>query len=116
MKVKTQPRIVDPTNTVSTDILKQLQAVVDDVRAIGKGGLSFSDAQLPFQYREVNVISGVPTILSIQAPFSILGCIPIQTFGNKITSFQSNIVNNKFNVTIELDISSSLIGFLLVGS
>lgn len=116
MKIKTQPRFLDPTNSLVSDVVKQLQAVVDDVRLIGKGGLSFADAQLPFQYREVNIISGLPTILSIQAPYSILGCYPIQTYGVNVTSFQTNIVNNKFNVTIIVDKSPTLIGFLLIGS
>lgn len=116
MKIKTQPRIVDSTNKTSVDIVKQLQAMTDDVRGILQGGLSFSDAQLPFQYREVTVTSGKPTVLTIQSPYSILGCIPIQTYGAVISGFQSAIVNNKFNVTITMDLPTSTIGFLLVGS
>lgn len=116
MRIKTQPRLVDPSNKINSDLIKELQAIVDDVRGIGAGGLSFDDAQLPFQYREVSVISGQSISMSIQAPYSIIGCIPIQTFGSTISSFQTNIVNNKFNIILNMDISPSKIGFLLIGS
>lgn len=116
MKIKTQPRIIDSSNQLHQDVLKQLQSVVDDVRSIGKGGLSFDDAQLPFQYREVMVTNNVPVSFIMQQPYSILGCIPIQTFGTTVLSYKSIIANNQFNVILGLSTASSLIGFLMIGS
>lgn len=117
MKIKTPNQILDPNQKTSEDLIKQIQNIADDVKGILKGGLSMGDAQLPFQYREVNVTSGQPTFLTIQAPYSIIGAYPIQTYGKVVTGFSTNI-GNTYTVTLTFSSTSAQsgkVGFLVVG-
>lgn len=102
MKFVTTPQITDVNNILSTELLKQIQNIADDMIMISKGGLNFSDKQLPFQYREVQVVSGQPFILVMPSPYTLRGCIPILTFGNTVTSFSTDISNNRFTMTLNL--------------
>lgn len=112
MKVKTP--VTAPDNT--TDMVKHVQAMTDDVRNILYGGLSFVDAQLPFQYREVNVTSGEPTILYIQSPYTTIGAIPVQSYGAIINSYSVNTTNGKLSIIVNLNVSKAKIGFLMIGA
>lgn len=117
MKIKTPTQIYDTSNKIPEDFIRQVQAVADDVRTILKGGLSFIDRQLPFQYQEAFITSGQPFILNIQNPYQIIGCIPIQTNGNVIESFSTNTLNGVFSITLNLSNSTTgRIGFLTVGT
>jgi len=111
MKIKTPP-IVSVPNMPS-----HVQALTDDMRTILRGGLSFSDAQLPFQVVTVNVTSGQPINLSIQSPYTIVGCFPINTNGISISSFQTNSTNGIFTATLTLSVTTATsISFLVVGA
>lgn len=116
MKIKSSPQVSDYTGSTSSDIIRHIQAVTDDVRNILKGGLSFSDGQLPFQISTVNVQNNVPVILTIQYPFTIKGCIPIQTNGATISGFKTNNQNGVFTVTVTMDVTNASISFLTVGT
>lgn len=113
MKIKTPVTVADNS---PPDLIKHLQAVTDDIRSILKGGLSFADGQLPFQYREVNVVSGQPTILYIQKPYTTIGAIPVQSYGVNILSWSVNTQNGKLTITVNLSVQSAKIGFLMVGA
>lgn len=109
MKTKSPPQVTEQS------MLTHVQAVTDDVRSILKGGLSFLDGQLPFQVVTVNITSGQPSNISINAPFSIVGCIPINTSGAQILNFITRPINNVFTVTLTLNVTSASIKFLVVG-
>lgn len=116
MKIRTPAQIVDSSNKTPQDVLRHVQNITDDVRQILKGGLSMSDAQLPFQQVSVFVTNNVPAVLYIQSPYSIIGCIPIQTNGVIINSFQTNINNGIFTVTLSMNVQTANIVFLTVGT
>lgn len=115
MKTKTPFQVKDPENKVPQDVIRHVQAMTDDVRQILSGGLSFADRQLPFQYVQIFVTSGQPTVFNMYPPFSLIGCIPIQTNGITITSFSSINVNGRYTATITMNQPTGTIGFLLVG-
>lgn len=116
MKTITPALFVDPSKKTSEAATRHIQSLTDDMRGVLAGGLSFFDKQLPFEYREISVISGVQNFIFMQAPYTIKGCIPIQSNGATILNFQSNFINNKFSVTLTLDTTSPIvIGFLLIG-
>lgn len=116
MKTKSPAQVSDATNSLHPDVIKHIQAVTDDVRAILNGGLSFIDRQLPFQIRSVFVTSGQSNILVMQSPYTIVGCLPIQTGGAIINSFSSNLNNNQFTITLTMNVTTAQIVFLLIGN
>jgi hypothetical protein len=116
MKIKTPYQIVDSTRKVPQDVLNHVQNMTDDLRGILLGGLSFSDKQLPFQYREVTVTTGQPTILYIQAPYTTIGAIPVQTYGVNIISWNVNMLNSKLSITVNFEGTTAKIGFLMIGA
>lgn len=116
MKIKTPARINDSSRQTSHDVLSHVQAMTDDLRTIMNGGLSFSDGQLPFQVQKIFVTNNVTFNISMNAPFTIVGCVPIQTYGINILSFKTRLENNRtLNVTITLDVPSSNIDILMIG-
>lgn len=117
MRIKTPQQIVDPTRKTSQDVMNHIQAMTDDLRTILLGGLSFSDKQLPFQYREVTVTSGQPTVLYIQSPYTTIGALPVQTYGVTINSWSVNTYNSKLSITVNFDgQATAKIGFLMIGA
>jgi hypothetical protein len=116
MKIKSPAQVSDPDKKTSPSILKHIQAVTDDVRGILEGGLSFNDKQLPFQVRSVFVTSGQPIFLTMQAPYIILGCYPILTNGAIVNNFTSTFNNGKFSITLNMNVMTAQIVFLMVGN
>jgi hypothetical protein len=116
MKTKTPSQVNDQSSKTSRDVLNHIQAITDDVRNILSGGLSMFDKQLPFQTRSVFVTSGQPNYLTIQAPYTTVGCIPIQTNGAVINSFSSSLNNGQFSITVNMNVSTAQIVFLMIGS
>lgn len=110
MKIKTPPQVTNLT------LQSHVQAITDDIRGILKGGLSIIDSQLPFQFQTKTVTSGAPLILSIPSPYTVVGCIPIQTNGSTILSFKTNLSNGILTVTVTLDVTNSNIVFLVIGA
>lgn len=114
MKIKSPQQVVDSKHSTSQDILRHLQAVTDDVRGILSGGLSFTDRQLPFEIRQVNVVNNEPVQLLIQSPYTIVGAIPIQTNGAIINSFSSQN-NGRYSITLNMNVNTAQIVFLIIG-
>lgn len=116
MKIKSPTQVSDPDNKTSHAVLKHIQAVTDDVRGILQGGLSFIDRQLPFQTRSIFVTSGQAVTFTMQSPYVITGCYPILTNGAVINSFNSTLNNGKLSITLNMDVTTSQIIFLLIGN
>jgi hypothetical protein len=115
MKITTPAHIVDSTGKSSEEIVKQIQAIADDVRGILAGGLSFQSKQLPFELRSVMVTSGTPIILTMAAPYTIKGCHPINTNGSTITNFVTNVINDQFTCTITCSPSPTKMVLMMTG-
>lgn len=116
MKTKTPSQVSDPSGKTPLDVLNHVQAITDDVRNILSGGLSMFDKQLPFQIRSVFVTSGQPNYIVIQAPYTTVGCFPIQTNSATILSMSSNQNNSQFSITLNMDVTTAQIVFLIVGT
>lgn len=116
MKIKTPKQFQDSSGTVPQNVIRQIQSLTDDVINILSGSLNISDGTLPFQIINLQVKNGMSFPLQMNAPYSIIGCIPIQTNGCKIISFKTSINNRVFTCTLELDVDFSQVSLLLIGA